>query len=290
MIGTKGLYVGGQIAELVGGRRLHLPGAIIPDDIEDEYGSFTVSPNASAHTKGLWVQIVAALAHDCYGIFVSTSHGDNNMDYLYDIGVGADGAEVVVVPDVLLSTPVNERFPSGYLVPIFIPRGSRVAARCQADGTTAGGFTARCCIIHNRFDHLILRRSESIGVSVGGSDGTSIDPGGTANTKPGYTVLTASTSRRIRRIFATTGNRRNLTRSTYQWKVDIAVGGAGTEVIFAADLPLGTNAASDFVIPGHFGTWTVDIPAGSRIVARAECTGIDGTDRLFQLACYGFSE
>jgi hypothetical protein len=68
------------------------------------------------------------------------------------------------------------------------------------------------------------------------------------------------------------------------------VGGAGSEVVFLNDIRLFNSGLYNNFSPDHYGPLPVDIPAGSRISARAQCTGTDATDRLVDVIAHGFSQ
>lgn len=95
--------------------------------------------SASTNTKGSWTQVNASLPFDSYGFWIAiagTATSGTLTDALLDIGIGGSGSEVVLVPDLLAGwagTPTQG--PRQLWIPIFIPKGTRVAVRCQ--GQTA---------------------------------------------------------------------------------------------------------------------------------------------------------
>jgi hypothetical protein len=96
----------------------------------------TVTAGNAAHTKGAWIQLIASTPYDAYGIWVSIeglSANNTNTAYLVDIGVGPAGSEQVVLPNLDAwgadSTGWAIRL---YWFPVYIPAGSRIAARGQS--------------------------------------------------------------------------------------------------------------------------------------------------------------
>jgi hypothetical protein len=69
---------------------------------------WNATPVASAtpHTKGSWIQLVAATTADIYGLLVfsttNTSSSAADSSSLLDVGVGASGSEVVAVADLAM--------------------------------------------------------------------------------------------------------------------------------------------------------------------------------------------
>jgi hypothetical protein len=119
---------------------------------------------------------------------------------LVDIGRGAGGSEVVIIPDLsagfVLSEAVSNTFAS-YYFPLYIPAGTRLAARCQAAVISD---TVACRI------HLFERptgggtwagsRVTAYGVTSASSRGTNVTHGN--NTYGTAATLTASTTNPIK--------------------------------------------------------------------------------------------
>ena len=86
-----------------------------------------------AHTKGAYVQLVAASAAVCKGFtaFCARPSGVPSQFYL-DIALGAGGAEVVLVPDIPFSFVTNQTV--SFYIDARINAGTRISARVQANG------------------------------------------------------------------------------------------------------------------------------------------------------------
>lgn len=104
-----------------------------------------ITAAATTNAKGAYAQLIASTARDYIGFLACVDYAQNeasDVDYLMDIAVGAAGQEVVIVPNVSVFTHVSfSHFGitgSIPLLPIPIPAGSRIAARCQ--GSVASGF------------------------------------------------------------------------------------------------------------------------------------------------------
>lgn len=94
----------------------------------------------SANTKGAWVELTSATTAPCRRLLtvlgLTTASAAAGIGFV-DIGVGASGSEVVVVPNVFFDATSNEIIRFAPLVaPVSIPAGSRIAARYQATVTT----------------------------------------------------------------------------------------------------------------------------------------------------------
>jgi hypothetical protein len=283
-------FVGGQLTAVLGGQAHELWGAGAPSNPQLAMAMNTATASGSTNTKGSYVEITAALADDCYGIYVSVPNSNFARDSLVDVAIGAGGSEVVVLSNLLASSPKsNIRHGPHGLFPIYIRRDTRVAARLQSSAASNTQEVWLTYLKVNPFPR-IYRTCETMGAATGDSGGTSIDPGGTINTKGAWTQMIASTSRRIRLLNLWLGNQNNTARTFCAWFIDIGVGGAGSEVVVWSDLRLDASANSDFIGSSLINNLLpVDIPAGSRVAIRAQCDINDATDRLFDAALYGFA-
>lgn len=111
----------------------------------DKFGSFsealTITAGSAAHTKGAWIEVMASLPRDAYGIAVCggiTGANGANRAALMDIGIGSAGSENVIFPNLQVGCVIaaQSRRP---VIPLFLPRGSRVAVRVQSATASATG-------------------------------------------------------------------------------------------------------------------------------------------------------
>jgi len=101
-----------------------------------------VTPNATAHTKGAYAQLTASTAADYAGFIMAVDEGgsttDHPVDQLWDIAIGTQGSEVVILPNFyMLNSGISGFYIGGQnptatpFLPIRIPAGTRIAARMQ---------------------------------------------------------------------------------------------------------------------------------------------------------------
>lgn len=243
----------------------------------------TITSNAAANTKGPYGQLIASTAFNTTRIFLSykTSFTD---PFLFDVAVGAAASEQVVIANIQGVARDQGVYAS---LPLYVPAGSRISARCQ----DAGGIRAMeigAVLSGEGFEmQAPLSRVTTYGANTADSGGTSIDPGGVAHTKGAYSQLSASITSRIRQLYLAFGEQDDLARATSDWLLDIAVGAAASEEIFVPDIYLHLASQLDTFGYGMMGPFPVNIPKGSRLAARSQCSGIDASDRLFDLIAYG---
>ena len=251
----------------------------------------TVTANAAANTIGDWAEIIPSLPHDSI-LIVDCTTFNSNSEFLFDLGVGAAGSEIVLVNKIAKS--------GGYTcssrgilweIPIIIPAGTRVSIRCQCK--VLGSKTLSIAIIakhyggYNKGDFFSV--CDSYGYNTSDSGGTAVDPGGVANTYGGWTEIKDSTLRNSKALLIGLGNSDNSARNVAAWSLDIAIGAIGSELIIIDSYPAYCSGNLDYVTPTITPLIYVPIPAGSRIAARAVCTDTDAADRLLDIIIYAFS-
>ena len=115
------------------------------------YGALTASsrgtavdPGATAHTKGAWVQLGQLFFGEIRRLALALATNANtamaSARWLLDIGAGAVGSEVVLIPDlpVITSTTADNIVPRAFDdLPVQIKAGERITARMQCSITDA---------------------------------------------------------------------------------------------------------------------------------------------------------
>lgn len=250
--------------------------------------STTLTSGATANTKGSWVELSAstpAMASGFYVRFIASTR-----DYLIDIAIGAAGFEQAIVENLYCGNGSASRLGETYSLPVQIPAGSRVSARCQ---DSSGGSTVDAPLLLLRGGLLLpasAGRVTPYGANLADSGGVQVDPGATANTKGAYSEIVASLANPIKGLILAFGTMASTTRASAFWLVDIAVGAAGSEQILIPDFQLGCNSAgAKSVMPQTSPLIPLSIPAGTRLSARAQCdiTTAGTAGRLFDIIAYG---
>lgn len=249
----------------------------------------TVTASSSTNIKGSYAQLVAATAFKASGILIMISDITVAQESLMDIAIGAASSEVIIAENLaIVGMPVGSISPGmQYFLPVEIPAGTRIAARTQS--TVVSANIRVVCILFGAgmAQGESLAKVDTYGaVTSGASRGTSIDPGGSAHNKGSYVQITASTNRPHKFLSIAIGNQLNSARTSCVWLIDIAIGGAGSEVVILANIPLNCSSTSDIVLPQCFNMIPVNIPAGTRIAVRAQCSDTNATDRLLDIILY----
>jgi hypothetical protein len=267
---------------LLGGQRGTTEGAVLATSLPTTVQSGAINTKSAA-----WVQLTASTTHDADGIWV-VANNTTGTDVLYDIAIGGAGSEVIILENLGTSSGTGNAIRnSGYYFPITIPAGTRLSAKSQ---TTAATQSIRMAVTLFQGGFQVapgLSRVTTYGAVTADSGGTSVDAGGTANTKGTYSVITASSTNPIRGLIFYIGNQANNARTAANFFMDIAIGTAAAEQVIISDIPLQGTSTEDVVSPQVSPLLPVFIPAGTRITARAQCSINTATHRAFDVILYG---
>lgn len=247
----------------------------------------TITSNGSADTKGAWVELGASTAHDAHWIEIDVTNSSTVAIALLDIGIGAGGSETVIIPDLVVVTKGSPGSGVPYLFPVFIPRGSRVAARFQ---DIVGGMTLGVSV------RLISPALSSGGVAPSvvsaygattSSMGTEIDPGGTANTDTSPVEIAGATDRDHRwLVMAGRFGDNSLSSGGCVWRMQILAGASMSETVLIGDIHISAESSADNPF-NMCRTFPVFIPRGTRLSVVLRCSSIQSGDRLARVKLYG---
>lgn len=255
--------------------------------------SVTATADASAHTKGTYVEIVASTASNVSRLWVLCTGGSANSYYLADIAEGAAASESDIINDVFVHMGTDS---SGTYAgcaawtpyDVDIASGTRLSVRCQS--STGGSNIGFAFILEDRALGT-LTDPATYGTVAASSRGTQIDPGGTADTKGSWTEITASTSAEIDALAVMfgLGTSGETLAANQTWKVDIGTGGAGAETVVIPDITVRGTVGIDAAHPAVV-RFPVSIAASTRIAARCQCSVNTAADRLLAVTIIGMQE
>ncbi len=252
---------------------------------------FLVSPSplnttASPNTKAAWTQLVASTPVPYAGLMMTVTlapaGGSNN--FLVDIGFGAASGEVVVVPNIYLSSPDSDGHYATDVIflPIYVPVGTRISARQACDQSSSSPFTVLG--FHGSRQGFgqstQIGTYEACGVDVANSRGTSFSAIGTGTGS--WVQLISATSFAYQRMMLRFGNPNTGTGNTH-CAVDLGIGPGGSEQVLVGQMHF-------WLAHGVFmgqSSWDTPhmIPAGSRLAVRMNAA--DSSGMLAYGALYG---
>jgi hypothetical protein len=263
---------------MVGASRFATAGAV-------SASSAGTSLTPSTNAESAYTQLIASTTFDAQGVLVSLKNAGATAQSVIDLAIGGAGSEVNIANDLIISGRVNMSVL--YYLPIAIPAGTRLSVRGSRSAASAS-VRVECLLVGQGFSPSApLGRCTTYGGVVSPAGGISIDPGGSANTEGSWTQITASTTSAISALIIGIGGQGNDARASYDWLLDIGIGAGGSEVVLIPDLALSSSNGHNMVVPQSIGPIPCSIPAGTRLSVRAQCSGTDATDRLFDVILYG---
>jgi hypothetical protein len=233
-----------------------------------------------------WVEVIASTPYDTSWLHIRGVSWGAVQEANLDIGIGAAGSEKVLIPDLLFwrSTSIVT---TGYMLPIAVPKGSRLSIRWRAN-TTGARLTFSMGLVGAGFPpSASFSRVRAWGNVT--NYGTTVDPGATINTLGAWTEINAFTGIHTRALCIGTGNAGNSTRLAGEFvRVQVGVGASLAEKVVLEIWGFSfANTGEDAPLPATTAVYPVSIPYGSRLAIRISCGINDATDRLLRFMIYG---
>ena len=239
-------------------------------------GDVTVTANSTAHTKGSWTQLISSTSGDATFVVVEvTGVQTSTVDTatLLDIGTGASGSEVALIPDVAVGGAASigggvARF--AFQVPIKIASGTRISARIQS--VVTGGKTATVAIwTFNMGDFAYAPTAvDVIGTSTATSAGTAMS--GSSGTWVQITASTANAYKAVVLVPSTSAS----AIGTINVKYTLGTGASGSEVEVGQTFASYTNSEALSTFPRWGQLICGAIPSGTRISVRHDIASNPG--------------
>lgn len=246
--------------------------------------SKTLTSGGSTHSKGAYVALSASVPADVWWHLFRFYAPTGGTQFLVDVATGAAGAEKILIPDVLFLPPRDNFGEAVLLVPCHLKAGQRLAARCSCSATSKTMGVAWHAIGGGFATLKGMARAETLGANSGTTRGTQIDPGGSANTKGSYiTIGTTGFDWKWLVVILGTVSGAMPTGQT-EWRADVALG--GTPDIIVPDWTIATDSNSDDLWSDTI-TIPFEVPAGTAVKIRAQCSITDATDRLLDAVVVG---
>ncbi|MCE9561874.1 MAG: hypothetical protein K8U57_07455 [Planctomycetes bacterium] len=247
--------------------------------LSDTYGAVPASSNGTLISNS-YGQIASATAYEWQGLhleYIPAITGKHTVS----IGLGAAASEFDLIAELLhqAGTSTSE-LGARLLLPLRVPAGTRVAAKSSS--ASAGNAVIRG--VHYGAAGAVANGafSELAGTA---STGTAVDPGTSANTKGAWTQLSASTNYPWRGLLVSFASG-STSGATVSYLADVGIGGAGSEQVIVDNMQLAKNS-SNGLGPSWWGWFPCDIPAGTRVAARCQCTGTSSSSRQLAVNVHG---
>lgn len=249
--------------------------------------------SGSTFTKGAWLQVTASTTSDSTWIQIVIREASLTTAAAVgiDIGFGAAASEVVAINNLICSS-VGRRM-SAYYLPLNIIAGTRLAVRCASSTASDSAGSVQLSTFADAFMSAGTNSAvDTYGFLTATNLGAFVEPGTTANTKGVYTQITASTTNDLAGFCLGFDNQTDSTSGTVgleYWLLDIAVGAAASEQVLVPNLLVvcRSNNSNAFIVNTTTPYMPIQIPAGTRISARAQCSTNTSPDRKIGVSFYG---
>lgn len=250
----------------------------------------TITAGAT-NTKGSYSTLGSTLTVPWSGFFVMIGNpSGTNRDFLVDISVDPAGGTTyqLLVPDVLYGIG-NVDSVAYHHIPIPLPSGAQVAARCQSS-TASSTIAASVVGYVGALAHPApLGRCVNYGSNTADSSGVTIPGNATANTEGAWTAVGSATVVPHRALSLCIGSLKDGTRVAATYLLDIGLdlgGGSFQEII--PDLRLNVQGTTgDDVTPHGIGPFPLSVPVGATLAARVRSSTNTSGDRDIDLAILG---
>jgi hypothetical protein len=239
----------------------------------DATGRASTVPSSAATiaAKGAWVELFAATERAACGLVLaqgSGTLGSNRNSYL-DIGIGAGGSEVVLIPDIWFSTGNHLVRYGYYTFPVEIPKGSRLTCRANCNATSTTVIRVYAALATPTFSSAqSIGPVRMYGGTVSTVLGKALSVSSTA-AENAWQEMTAGTEFDHRYLMLITGkDYSDSTMVAAVYCLDIGIGASGQESEIVRDLIWYMSSGDDNGDPRVIGPIPVSVPKGSRLSVR----------------------
>lgn len=248
----------------------------------------SVTASATANLMGSWTSIGAVTTFDYEMLHIYVSRSALS-DFLIDIGIQTSGGDSIICHK--LSCPsLRATFatPLYFPLPIHVPAGAQLRARCQA--TTGSSAISLLIIGSSRGINRAPgypRIANYVASATNASRGFDLDPGNTANTFSAWQTINSSASVPASEIMIMVGGATDISAAAaHSWLLDIGVGTA-TNTSVIQSIMFSEETAIDWPGPSIVGIFPQTVRVGDAITARIESSGTATGDRLIDVMVYG---
>jgi hypothetical protein len=233
------------------------------------YGA-SITTGATPNVKTAYTELFAATTYDVYGFWLyysGSSASGSIANFLLDIAIGAASSEQVILPDYQVGwTNTVAGGGNGAFIPIFIPRGTRIAARLQS---SLANDVCRFLLFLNRgasgYLGQLFTNCDTYGANLANSGGTAHTAG---NSGAESTPATIGTTTRPYGAVSLSVNGANATTTGVAYHWELMIGGTNHGEWYTV------NTTAEIVYgPLPQTPMYISIPSGTALQIRGECSG-----------------
>lgn len=204
---------------------------------------------------------------------------------LVDLAIGAAGSEQVIVADIPCAVG-NRARAMAIAVPLYVGIGGSVRMAVRAQASAASTTLA---VAAHLVEGVPGGVATTYGSGLASTKATALDAGATPDTNGAWVQLSASMAQELQRgVLIITNSGRSNDSTVANHTIDLGIGAAAAEVAFLSGLPVYQTTGGDDLSPLVY-PFVIEIPAGSRLVARSKCSTANTPDRIVEVAVIGFN-
>lgn len=244
----------------------------------------TLTSSTSTNTKGSWVQITSSTAFQACGFILNLTKLNHAQRMSVDVAVDVGGTKYLIVDDLYFRSSGSIGTNTNIYVPINLPAGSNVYARCQSDGSSHPCEIEMILVGGHSLNAVSYSKMKCFGFNAASTDGPYKNMSGVGNnTKSGYTEIIASTPFQTSALAISFSN---IVSNNVNMLFDFATGAASSEQIFIPNF----HTCSDVTaMHSHLcGPFPCSIPAGTRLSYRVQASFAGAGEYAIPLL-YGFA-
>lgn len=208
----------------------------------------SVQASASVNVMGAWAELIAATAGAYAGFWIIIQAAStSSARFLVEIGIGAAAAETVIIPGIPATPATAGNGEVVLFVPLNVPAGSRLSARCQSATGSATIAVSLIAEIRNANHAPLYDNCERISSVPSGTYASNLDVAFVTATNTGWTTVAASTARAYGAVLVMAGLRASTTApaTAQQFSMRLGLGGSGaTDATLFFKAPSSTLAAT----------------------------------------------
>lgn len=259
-----------------------------------EGGFANVTPSATANVKGNYTEFCSSTPEDAIiNSFCFCTYGTSGTNYCADIALGAVGSESILVNNLHFQNHFSKWPLEDAYLPIFIPKGSRISVRAQANQTSRFLYNGSIELEYNskRLNGDYFTKCLTLGaITSGATDLSYTDPNAAANVYGNWVEYTSAmpyTTKGLLIMISSLGNP-SRTNDT-NWRVQVGIGPSGSEQPIIDSMVLYFKTETLYVLP-MYRFYNVTLPYGSRVSVRYRCNNVSNSwNRTVGIGLYCFA-
>jgi hypothetical protein len=236
-------------------------------------GLGTTVTTGALNTKGSYASIGTTTFR--YSGFLLQLVSNNGTRFRFDVAVNTGGSDQVIVEDFYYDSHFSSTVSTISLwFPVSVPSGAAIKIKAQAAAATQSFLAIVQGYATDFPGHTSFRACRSA------TDFTNTDPTNsvtqTGNTVTSWAQVVSSTVAAFAGLYVSPAVCADTSRTSSKMLVDIAVGAGGSEQVVISALQFTQNASGP--VPSGVGPVLCDIPAGTRLSSRVQCSAAGAAD------------